>query len=280
VSLALGVLSVGEGYFETLGVQMMLGSGGRRGEAAVTPELADALWPDESSIGQVVRFVGKTLEVKGVADIPFGSLRWGRMPVLIAFEADADLDENMRVLKRVSFVARTSDADAAKVALRRLAVAAFPNAASVRIERGTDLVAAQLGNERMGAFFFSGFSVVAIGLALVGTIGLVAQTLRTRERDLAIRAALGAGRVDLIRATASPTLLPVMLGGVSGFVLSFWSSALIRGVILDLVPDKSFEAAVAVAGTALMASLVIISGAFAIRGPLRRPSAILKGDAL
>lgn len=279
-SLALGFLSVGEGYFETLGVPLMLGSGGRRGEAVVTPGLVDALWPDQSSIGQVVRFVDKTLEVKGVADIPFGSLRWGRMPVLIAFDADADLNETMRVLKRVSFVARTSDADATKVALRRLASDLFPNAASIRVERGADLVAAQLGNERLGAFFFSGFSVVAIGLALVGTIGLVAQTLRTHERDLAIRAALGAGRLDLVKATAAPTLLPVVLGGVGGFVVSFWSSALIRGVILNLIPDRSFEAAVAIAGTALMASLVIVAGALAIRHPLRRPFVILKGDVL
>jgi putative ABC transport system permease protein len=43
------------------------------------------------------------------------------------------------------------------------------------------------------------FSALAVAIALTGLVGLIAYTLRTRSKEIAIRKVLGATPVDLVR---------------------------------------------------------------------------------
>jgi putative ABC transport system permease protein len=57
-----------------------------------------------------------------------------------------------------------------------------------------------------------------------------------RQREMAIRAALGAGPADLIRAAFAESLVLGLLGGLSGLVLARWTMAGLVGLLGRLVP--------------------------------------------
>jgi len=80
----------------------------------------------------------------------------------------------------------------------------------------------------------------ASGLLLVVACGNVADLLLIRglqrQREVAVRTTLGAGRLRVLRQLAVEGLLLAVLGLFAGVFISFWSLALLRPLILKYVP--------------------------------------------
>ena len=87
-----------------------------------------------------------------------------------------------------------------------------------RIEPLTTALAASLDAPRFAAAVMASFAGVAMVLAAVGLYGALSYSVSQRVRELAIRAALGAGRVDLVRLVMREGL-PVTLAGIALGVL-------------------------------------------------------------
>jgi putative ABC transport system permease protein len=101
-----------------------------------------------------------------------------------------------------------------------------------------------------------GFAAVGSMLTLVGIYGVLALSVQSRRREIAIRAAVGAGRRD-IRNLVFAEGLGLIAGGVlSGMAAAFVLSRVLKSFLFEVDPaDPVTLIAVAVlfAGVALLA---------------------------
>jgi predicted permease len=118
----------------------------------------------------------------------------------------------------------------------------------------------------LAAFSF----ILLIGCANVGNLLLVRAV--SREREMAIRATLGAGRGALIRQTVTEALLLAVAGGALGLLLAYWALHVFLAVLpASIYIPRLDSLALDVPTLALAAAFSVIAAAvFSLLPSLRR----------
>ena len=116
---------------------------------------------------------------------------------------------------------------------------------------------AQYSRQRLFSILLGVFSVMALGLALVGIFSLVAYSVAQRTTEFGIRLALGAPRTHVLWAAARVALVSAAAGMAIGVALdSFLGAILAHWMQSDFAAGSLFTAAGLLALSALLACLL------------------------
>ena len=123
-------------------------------------------------------------------------------------------------------------------------------------------------DERRGSTYFSlvlmGVSVIILIIACMNLANMLIIHGTGRHREIAIRLALGGGRLHLIRQLLIESLLLALLGGAFGLILAFWGTRILNAWIanvklpemLSLRTELSVRVLAATLGFSLIATLL------------------------
>jgi predicted permease len=244
-------------YFSVIGVPMARGRGIRPEEDArrdTVVVLSYALWKrkfagDPAIVGRPIVMNNQTWQVIGVAAQGFHGtdrLLMGEFWVPLSLHDDL-LPEMRRTEERNSQwimldgrmkpgVSEREATAAINVINARIDQTYYPNEVKSRItlERSGRLPAE---TNRSAVGFIAGLMIV-VGLVLVIACANVANLLLARgagrQREIAVRLAVGASRARLVRQLVTESVMLSMLGAAAGLVFSMWIMAAISRIELPI----------------------------------------------
>jgi ABC-type antimicrobial peptide transport system permease subunit len=103
--------------------------------------------------------------------------------------------------------------------------------------------------------------VLALFITAAGVYGVVAFLVSQQTREIGIRVALGARRVDVLALVVRHAARPVTIGVLAGLVMSFWVSRVAAGVVSGAASLDPLVLAVTVAVILSVAVLAVIAPA-------------------
>jgi putative ABC transport system permease protein len=93
------------------------------------------------------------------------------------------------------------------------------------------LLRSSLARPRLYALLISSFAIVALVVTGVGLFGVLSYSVSQRTRELGVRAALGASRLDLVGLVVRQGAIVAAVGLIIGLVASVWVSRFIETLL-------------------------------------------------
>jgi putative ABC transport system permease protein len=240
---------VGADYFAMLGVQPALGrtflaeeDAPSRGEVVV---LSDALWrrrfaADPAVVGREVRLDGRSHRVVGVMPAAmdyavFDEELW--VPAAFSAERLAMHDEHyLAVFGRLKPGVTVSQAEGELRGLAQWLQATYPKENRDRGIVMAPFMEELVGDYRPRLFVLLGAVAFVLLIACANIANLLLARGAARAREMAIRAAIGAGRGHLLRQALTESLVLAVAGGLLGLLLGYWGVTLLAAFGPEDVP--------------------------------------------
>jgi putative ABC transport system permease protein len=231
--------------------------------------LTHALWQerfggDESAVGSAIRLNDVTYTVVGILPPWFRFPDWAEvyLPLAVIVSTDRILAQrgfhaDSRVIVKVKPNVSVTQAQAAMAGIQARLATAYP--AENLGWTGVELVSLFEQELRFGALrpillLLAGAVTLVLLLACASVANMSLVRAATRSRELAIRAALGAGRGRVARLLFSESAALALSGGVLGLLFAWWGIGLLRAAAPEGLPRV---AEIAVDGRMLAFTAVI-----------------------
>ena len=226
----LSASSVTAEFLEVLGVSPALGRGFSPGDdqpgAGPVVVLGDALWrsrfrADREVIGTTATLDGLSRTIVGVMPPNFDFP--ARAGTDLWLPLDLNLDDEghnfarpvvARLARGVNLEQATAELSALSAGFVYPQTSDAPGAAVIPLR---DLV---VGDSRYPLLLFTGAVALVFLISCTNVANLLLMRAATREREIGVRRALGAGRVRLVRQLLTESVMVALLGGALGIVVA------------------------------------------------------------
>jgi len=244
---------VGDGFFAVMHAQPLLGrvftaEEQQEGKDLVVV-LGYGLWQrrfaaDPNIVGKIIKLSARDYTVIGVmpADfqsLPVGLLNWTAEFYRPVAEQPAEKDRASRHLRAIARLKPGVTLEQAQTEMNLIARQLSQEHPNDNANSGVHLVTLRedlVGRLRPALLMLFGAVafVLLIACANVGNLLLARST--ARHKEIAIRAALGAGRERLVRQFLTESLLLSLAGGALGIVAAVWGTTLIEASAAKFLP--------------------------------------------
>jgi putative ABC transport system permease protein len=234
--------AIGPGYFSTMGIPVVAGRDFNDQDnlnttlaVVVSEKTARHYWPNTDPIGKRIRNGSTTSDapwrtvigvVKDVRQNDF--IAEPKMQMYFAYRQLQSLMPN-------ALIVRTAVEPLSLAASVRNAIWGVDKDQSVaNIDSMEHIVAGAVARQRFSMLLLAIFAAVALVLAAVGIYGVMSYSVAQQTREIGIRMALGAQRVDVLKMTIKQGLKLVGLGLLIGlgaaFILTRVMASLLFGI--------------------------------------------------
>ena len=100
-----------------------------------------------------------------------------------------------------------------------------------RVSTWSQLIADSIGDRRLNLWFVGSFAVAALLLAAMGLYSVISYGVAQRTREIAVRAALGARRLDIFRLVSGEATKLMGIGIAAGLFAAFCLTRLMQGLV-------------------------------------------------
>ena len=258
------------GYLRAMGIPLLAGQDldavagdtTATSVAVVSRRMADRGWPGRSPIGETFVFAGRTVRVIGVA----GDVRSARLDSIGGYTAYMPDRSMPRVA--MSLVVRTAgDPMTVATAVRAAIRDVFPGQAFQEVVPFRSKLSEAASTPRFFTVLVAIFGTLALALAAVGLYGVVSYTVRQREREMAVRLALGAPPARVMTLMLRQGMTPVVLGLVVGLAVAFVATRVLRTMLFEV---SATDPATFIGVVALLAVVALVASYL----PSRRASQV------
>jgi putative ABC transport system permease protein len=260
-------------FFSTLGVPPLKGRVIDEGDgAAPVVVLSHGLW--QRRFGGDPNIIGRTIVLSGTANTVIGVMPARFQFPSRAFQLWANMDFSMtlvpqqarnRALRIFQAVGRLrpdvtpSQAQAQFSALAERLAKVHPSTNTGVPMTLVPIRDRLIGNVRTALLIALGSVGCLLFIACANVASLTLARMTTRTQELAVRAAIGAGRWRIARQLATESLLTAACGGALGVLLAWWGLAALPGLIGNRVP-RADEIALSLPVLGVSIAAIIVGG--------------------
>jgi predicted permease len=256
------IQAITPGFFKTFEIPIRAGRDFDRTDTLERPlvvvineTLARASFPGESPLGRFIRMNSSSpwIEIVGVvADARWQGPSQPTQPVIF-FASAQGIGGSLSIFVRTSL-----DEKSIAGSLRTLLHDANPTV-PVRFETMEELFSYALAYPRFRTRLIGAFAAMAMLLAAVGVFSLLAYLVEQRTKELAIRRALGAKTVDVVRLVVGQGLRLVAIGLAVGLAGAIIVAQLFEKLLFSISPwdFNAYLGAIAALGIAAVLAILL-----------------------
>ena len=259
-----GYQVVTPGYFDTIGVRLIAGREFAPSDTREAPPvvmvnetLARQHWPSGDALGRRL-WIGRSQSgppatvIGVVSDIRHLGPATPPRPEIYEVHSQ-------RSFSFMAFVVRADGDPYALVPSIRAGIARLDPAQPISgVRTMEEHIERSLSRPRFMSVLTAAFGGLALLLSVVGIYGVMAYSVAQRTREIAIRAALGARRADVLRLVLSKALALALLGVAAGLATALALTRVLSGLLFGVTAtDPLTYATVA----ALLIAVALLAGA-------------------
>lgn len=234
------VVKVSSGFFGTVGLSLVAGRDFGEGDdssntlvAIVSDELASSVWPGRSPLGRRV-VVGispndtKTCEIVGVVASPPGS----KLPMGTVYVALKQFYSPV-----VTIIGKAEGNASGILAAWTAALhASDPTVTVFDVGKLSGVVDPKVAPVRAASAAMGLLGLLALGIALLGVYGVMTFAVEQRRREVAIRRALGATSVEILKLMMLRGGKTLAVGLGAGLSIAMWLMPVLRSFVRNVEP--------------------------------------------